>query len=80
MLKYVDPQCNRFVDNMEGAGFAVEHYRGRNFWQGPAVSVDGTAELQQVIRATDVNLQWDTLGKTAYIVYPTALGGEPIEE
>ena len=32
--------CKQFVKDMLAVGLEVEHYRGRNFWQGPAVRVD----------------------------------------
>ena len=59
----------KFIHDMKEAGFEVdEDYHGRNFWIGPAVKCDAS-ELQDVIRATPVKLQWDQLGK-GLIVYP----------
>ena len=59
----------KFIDDMEEAGFDLdEDYHGRYGWTGPAVECE-TGELQDVIRATPVKLQWDQLGK-GLIVYP----------
>lgn len=58
----------RFRDDMEEAGFEVRDYKGRFFYEGPAVVV---SDLQDAIRATDIPLQWDHLGLN-WIVYPRA--------
>lgn len=68
-LTYDNPQCNQFVADMEDAGFEVEHYRGRNFWTGPAVR----GEMQDVARATKVRIQTDSMG-LGVICYPVARG------
>jgi hypothetical protein len=60
---------NQFVTDLESEGFQVEPYAGRYFWEGPAVRAKGEAELQAIIRATTIEVQWDTLGY-GYIVYP----------
>ena len=67
-ITYSDPDCVRFVEEATAAGLEVEHYRGRFFWQGPAVRVD---DLQDGIRATTVPVQWDNMG-LGWIVYPAA--------
>lgn len=59
----------QFVQDMKKAGHEVEHYRGRFFYEGPAVKCERD-ELQDVIRATQVKLQWDHLGRTGLVVYP----------
>lgn len=59
----------RFRQDMDTAGYAVEEYRGRNYYQGPAIQYEGY-DLQNVIRATTVRLQTDQLGKSGLIVYP----------
>lgn len=59
----------KFKEDLEEAGFDVEDYKGRNFFAGPAVRIDSTNELQEVIRATEINVQWDQLG-LGLIVYP----------
>lgn len=59
----------RFALDLESAGYTVTNYQGRWNYDGPAVSIDGT-DLQTVIRATSVELQWDDCGKTGLIVYP----------
>jgi hypothetical protein len=59
----------KFTDDMEDAGREVEHYNGRSFYSGPAVRIEAD-ELQDVIRETEVRLQWDQLGRDGLIVYP----------
>lgn len=63
---YENENYQQFVEDMEEAGFEVEHYRGRYFYEGPAVR---TAELQDVMGETAVKVQWDQMGR-GYIVYP----------
>ncbi len=58
-----------FSLDMKCAGREVEDYKGRWFYGGPAVFVD-ESELQDVIRATSVQLQWDELGKSGLVIYP----------
>jgi hypothetical protein len=72
---YTHHDAIQFVNDMESAEewYEVEHYHGRSMWVGPAVRIDRN-ELQDVIRATTVRVQWDTLGD-GYIVYP--LHGDP---
>jgi hypothetical protein len=53
---------------MDRAGLEVRHYRGRFFWQGPAVVV---SDRDQAISATDVACRWDQMGLD-WIVYPQA--------
>jgi len=60
----------KFRKSMEKKGRDIEFYNGKWFYKGWATRVDDFNELQDVIRATKVKLQWDTLGKTGYIVYP----------
>ncbi len=63
-----DHPYTQFKKDMECAGFKVEHYRGRNFYDGPSVFVT-KSELQDVIRATELNLRWDTLGVSGLVIY-----------
>lgn len=56
----------QFKSDCEAAGLEVTAYRGRNFYDGPAVSCK---DIQTVIRATLVDCQWDNLG-LGWIVYP----------
>lgn len=65
---YKNPSCVKFVADMEAAGLKVRHYRGRGFWEGPAVSADG---IQDVLSNTKIKCQWDQLG-LGVIVYPIA--------
>ena len=66
---YSARQCVQFVTDMERACFAPRHYRGRHFWQGPAVFCARTQFLD-VIRATNVSLLTDQIG-AGFVVYPT---------
>ncbi len=66
MQQYTKEHYQQFVEEMNQAGFDVEHYEGRFFWSGPAVRTD---DLQQVLCATKISCQWDNLG-LGYIVYP----------
>ena len=59
---------DKFTADLEEAGFEVRPYNGRFFYRGPAVRIEQD-ELQDVIRATTVKLQWDDMGK-GLIVYP----------
>lgn len=63
----------QFVKDMEKANIKYDgEYHGRYFYHGPAVRTDekGFPKLQDVFRATKVELQWDNLGKMDFIVYP----------
>lgn len=73
MKTYSHPKVVQFVNDMEDEGIEVEHYHGRFYWEGPAVRTDrnGWPTLQDVIRATSVKVQWDSLGLDQ-IVYPIA--------
>lgn len=75
MPKYSTKECNKFVKDMEKAGMDVQHYRGRWYWEGPAVSC---RSIQDVMSNTKVPCQWDQLG-LGYIVYPKQ-SGKLIEE
>jgi hypothetical protein len=63
---YTDSDHQRFVEDMEEAGLEVQHYRGRFFWEGPAVVV---SDLQDALGATEVRCQWDNMGLD-WVVYP----------
>ena len=59
-----------FKDDVGGGPWQFQRdYHGRNYYHGPAVVCERD-ELQDVIRATTVTLQWDDFGKTGIIVYP----------
>ena len=57
---------NRFAEECESAGLEVYRYRGRFYYNGPAVNCD---DIQDVIRVTGVKVQWDSMGR-GYVVYP----------
>lgn len=72
-LFYDNDVCNQFVRDMENAGFTVEHYRGRMFWEGPAVRTTRDYDEDDIVRATEVRLQRDDMGLGA-IRYPHQRG------
>lgn len=55
-----------FREDMANAGLEVIEYKGRYFYEGPAVIV---SNIQEAIRATQVDVQWDNMGKD-FVVYP----------
>lgn len=61
-------QICRFMLDMRKAGlkYKMRHYRGRFFWEGPAVVVDN---IQEVLSKTKVPCQWDNMAMS-WIVYP----------
>jgi hypothetical protein len=61
----------KFVEDMQIAGIVTTPYRGRFFWQGPAVRSNQQIgpTLQDIVKKTAVPLQWDSLDAD-YIVYP----------
>ena len=62
----------QFVEDMERAGIEVHaEYEGRFFYRGPAVYTSERTgpTLQDVIRATNVPVQWDNMAFD-YVVYP----------
>lgn len=64
-VRWSHPDHARFAADMERAELEVRHYRGRFFWQGPAVVV---SDRDEAIRATRVACQWDHMG-IDWIVY-----------
>lgn len=51
---------------MRRAGLDTHHYRGRNFWQGPAAICNS---ISDVMSQTSVPCQYDNMGKM-FVVYP----------
>ena len=68
-LKKYPERYNRFVDDMKEEGFKVEHYSGRCYYNGPAVRVREYDDPDDVIRATKVGIQRDSMG-LGQILYP----------
>lgn len=68
LKKYAD-RYNRFVADMQEEGFKVEHYAGRCYYNGPAVRVDQYEDPDDVVRATKVKIQRDSMG-LGKILYP----------
>jgi hypothetical protein len=67
---YSDPILDRFALDMDEAGIDWEDYHGRSYYHGPAARTDSFFSLQDIIRATKVKVQWDSMGRDGYIVYP----------
>lgn len=60
----------QFREDMTEAGREIRFYSGRSFYRGWATKAENFNDIQGVIRATSVMLQWDHLGRDGYIVYP----------
>jgi hypothetical protein len=60
------PDHATFASEMRAAGLQVRRYRGRFYWEGPAVVVD---DLQDALGVTTVHCQWDQMG-LGWVVYP----------
>jgi hypothetical protein len=63
---YENANYQRFVKDMEKAGLEPYNYRGRFWYEGPAVNVD---DIQDALSATKVKCQWDNMG-LGWVVYP----------
>lgn len=63
-----EERYQKFTEDMEAAGFEVEQYRGRFFYDGPAVRCEYSQE-HDVIRATTLRLTSDSMGR-GLIIYP----------
>lgn len=68
LVKYPE-RFNRFVEDVQEEGLKVEHYNGRFYFKGPAVRVGEYEDKDDVIRATKVKVQQDSMG-LGCIVYP----------
>lgn len=68
LLKYAE-RYNRFVEDMHEEGIKTEHYAGRFYFNGPAVRIGQYEDEDDVIRATKVKTQRDSMG-LGCIVYP----------
>ncbi len=63
----------QFKADMEKAERRVEYYCGRFSYKGWATRSEDLYDMQEVIRDTDLLLQWDDMGVSGKIIYP--LGG-----
>ena len=63
---YEKKHYNKFIKDMKKVGLKPYHYRGRFFWEGPAVNVDN---IQDALSNTKVPCQHDGMG-LGYVVYP----------
>lgn len=73
MVKYDRVACNRFVADMERMGLEASHFKGRNHWEGPAVTVDNR-RLNDVKNGTIVKTMEEPLGKGFTILHPVVTG------
>jgi hypothetical protein len=73
---YINSDCNQFVSDMKAAGYDVEHYCGRLFYEGPAVRC-AKYRYQSIERATSVKLQTVRVGGSNLVVYPIRSGNTP---
>lgn len=67
--EYDNSRYVQFVEDMRAAGIPVRHYNGRWSYSGPAASTDDEFSLQDIMRATRVELTTDSLG-LGHILYP----------
>lgn len=68
--EYTKESHVNFVNDMRfaGLGESLRHYKGRFYWEGPAVSVS-RSDLQKAYGATTVKCQEDSMG-LGVIIYP----------
>ena len=62
------PRYAQFAEELQDAGYEVYRYRGRFYYDGPAVNCSHE-EYQDIIRATQVKVQSDSMGM-GLVVYP----------
>lgn len=60
----------QFRIDMSRADRDIRFYEGRYRYEGWAAKAEDFDDIQAIVRATKVTLQWDQLGKSGYIVYP----------
>lgn len=63
-----EERFKKFTQDMKKAGYTVESYQGRYFYDGPAVICERD-EFQDVLRATTVKVIWDSMG-LGFVIYP----------
>ena len=64
--EYANKNYMQFIKDMQAADLIVWHYRGRFYYEGPAVSVN---DIQDALSHTKVKCQYDSLG-LGFVVYP----------
>lgn len=73
--EYTKESHLKFIKDMEKSGIPWEHYKGRWFWEGPAVRTssveteDTEEALQVIMGSTKVPLQRDNMG-LGWVLYP----------
>ena len=63
---YKQAEYSQFVGDMLDAGLEPYHYRGRCYYEGPAVDVD---KVGDAMSKTSVKCSFDGMG-LGYVVYP----------
>lgn len=76
-MNYTSEDCVRFVEWAKDNGYEPYHYRGRFYWEGPAVNLDSIGDAVNV----PVRFQTDSMG-LGVVIYPQASdtgGGTTLE-
>jgi len=63
---YEQESYKQFIRDVRCEGYEPTHYNGRFFFKGPCIIVEN---IQDGIRATNVEVQWDNMGRD-YVIYP----------
>jgi hypothetical protein len=69
MRPYYKPHHEKFILDIERAGFEWKHHVGCLYWQGPGVEVSDQSQAEEVQRLTGVTLVCEHLG-LGWIVHP----------
>lgn len=73
------PYHSQFFIDMVNAGYSPQLTSQRFCWNGVSVFCHKRTELQNIIRATEIDVIWDALGKNGAEVYPAAYRETDIE-
>jgi hypothetical protein len=75
-MSYTNEAYNIFAEEFSDNDEFRPEYSGRNGYSGPALVIL-ESELHKTIRAVDVEIQTDQIGKNGLIVYPTGKFYQP---
>lgn len=66
---YTDANFVKFIRRAKKVGYKPYHYKGRFFFEGPAIDVDRykLVDIEDVFKG--IKVQWDNLGLD-FVVYP----------
>ena len=70
--EYRSLSYQKFIVNMHNKGYELQHYNGRNIYEGPAVVVP-KIKKDLAEKHSQVVCQWDQMGKSSVVVYPSSL-------